>query len=30
MDYELGAGKLPWQYWEAQEKGRPYSAAART
>jgi hypothetical protein len=24
MDYELGAGKLPWQYWEAQEKGKPF------
>jgi hypothetical protein len=24
MDYELGAGRLPWQYWEAQEKGKPY------
>ncbi|HEY6123972.1 MAG TPA: hypothetical protein VIV63_04925, partial [Steroidobacteraceae bacterium] len=24
FDYELGAGKLPWQYWEAQEKGLPY------
>jgi hypothetical protein len=24
FDYELGAGKLPWQYWEAQEKGKPY------
>ena len=24
MDYELGDKKLPWQYWEAQEKGRPY------
>jgi hypothetical protein len=25
MDYELGAEKLPWQYWEAQEKGRPFA-----
>jgi len=24
MDYELGSGKLPWQYWEAMEKGEPY------
>jgi Cellulase (glycosyl hydrolase family 5) len=24
MDYELGADKLPWQYWEALEQGRPY------
>lgn len=24
MDYELGDQKLPWQYWEAQEKGTPY------
>ena len=24
MDYELGAEKLPWQYWEAMEKGEPY------
>jgi hypothetical protein len=24
MDYELGAKKLPWQYWEAQEKGKPF------
>ena len=24
MDYELGSGKVPWQYWEAQEKGRPF------
>lgn len=24
MDYELGAGKLPWQYWQAQEQGKPY------
>jgi len=24
FDYELGAGKLPWQYWEAQEKGKPF------
>jgi hypothetical protein len=24
MDYELGAGKLPWQYWEAQQKGKPF------
>lgn len=24
MDYELGAQKLPWQYWEALEAGRPY------
>jgi cellulase (glycosyl hydrolase family 5) len=24
FDYELGGEKLPWQYWEAQEKGKPY------
>jgi hypothetical protein len=24
MDYELGAGALPWQYWQAQEKGEDY------
>lgn len=24
MDYELGSDKLPWQYWEAQEQGKPY------
>lgn len=24
MDYELGSGKLPWQYWEAQEKGKRF------
>lgn len=24
FDYELGGDKLPWQYWEAQEKGRPF------
>ena len=24
MDYELGTDKLPWQYWEAVEQGRPY------
>jgi hypothetical protein len=24
MDYELGTEKLPWQYWEAVEQGRPY------
>jgi hypothetical protein len=24
MDYELGAGKLPWQYWQAQEQGKPF------
>ena len=24
MDYELGTKKLPWQYWEAVEQGRPY------
>jgi hypothetical protein len=24
MDYELGTQKLPWQYWEAVEQGRPY------
>ena len=24
MDYELGPEKLPWQYWEAVEAGRPY------
>jgi hypothetical protein len=24
MDYELGAGKLPWQYWQAAEKGQPF------
>jgi Cellulase (glycosyl hydrolase family 5) len=25
MDYELGTEKLPWQYWQAQEKGEPYA-----
>lgn len=25
FDYELGGGKLPWQYWDAQEKGKPYT-----
>ncbi|MEO8019424.1 MAG: cellulase family glycosylhydrolase [Pseudomonadota bacterium] len=24
MDYELGANKLPWQYWQAIETGKPY------
>jgi len=24
MDYELGTEKLPWQYWEALEQGKPY------
>ena len=24
MDYELGAGQLPWQYWQAQEQGKAY------
>jgi hypothetical protein len=24
MDYELGAGKLPWQYWQAADKGQPF------
>jgi hypothetical protein len=24
MDYELGADKLPWQYWEAVGHGKPY------
>lgn len=24
MDYELGTEKLPWQYWEAVEQGKPY------
>ena len=24
MDYELGANKLPWQYWQAQEQGKPF------
>jgi hypothetical protein len=27
MDYELGAGKLPWQYWQywqAQEQGKAF------
>lgn len=23
MDYELGAGKVNWKYWEAMEQGRP-------
>jgi len=23
-DYELGAGKLPWEYWRAQQSGQPY------
>jgi hypothetical protein len=25
MDYELGAAKLPWQYWQAVEQGKPYA-----
>jgi hypothetical protein len=25
MDYELGARKLPWEYWQAQEQGKPYA-----
>lgn len=24
MDYELGTEKLPWQYWEAVEQGKPF------
>jgi len=24
MDYELGTDKLPWQYWQAIEAGKPY------
>jgi Cellulase (glycosyl hydrolase family 5) len=24
MDYELGPDKLPWQYWQAVEAGKPY------
>ena len=24
MDYELGSGKLPWQYWQAQERNEFY------
>ncbi len=24
MDYELGADKLPWQYWQALEQGKAY------
>jgi hypothetical protein len=24
MDYELGAGKLPWAYWQAKEQGRDF------
>jgi hypothetical protein len=24
MDYELGSGKVPWLYWEAQAAGKPY------
>lgn len=24
MDYELGTEKLPWQYWEAIDQGKPY------
>ncbi|MDR1366664.1 MAG: glycoside hydrolase family 5 protein [Puniceicoccales bacterium] len=24
MDYELGDQKLPWEYWEAQEKGKDF------
>jgi hypothetical protein len=27
MDYELGSAKLPWQYWEAAERGEPYELA---
>ena len=29
MDYELGADKLPWQYWEALEQGKPYDLETR-
>ena len=29
MDYELGTRKLPWQYWEAMEQGRPYALERR-
>jgi cellulase (glycosyl hydrolase family 5) len=25
MDYELGADKLPWQYWQAMEAGKPFA-----
>lgn len=24
MDYELGDQRLPWQYWQAQEQGKPF------
>lgn len=24
FDYELGGDKLPWQYWDAMEKGKPF------
>lgn len=24
MDYELGAKPLPWQYWQAQDQGKPF------
>ena len=27
MDYELGAAKLPWKYWQAKEKGQAYELA---
>jgi len=27
MDYELGSGRLPARYWQAQEQGRPYERA---
>ena len=30
MDYELGAAKLPWHYWDAVEQGKPYALAAGT
>jgi hypothetical protein len=29
MDYELGAGKLPWKYWQALEQGKPYELVRR-
>jgi hypothetical protein len=24
MDYELGDKKLPWEYWQAQERGEDF------
>jgi hypothetical protein len=30
MDYELGDQKLPWQYWEAREKGEDFPLERRS